>query len=151
MRKNSKLIVLLIIFLLGCNTEKRIKKQFTSLKPEQTNLYFQNKLTEGPNTNVLLYEYFYNGGGVAIADFNGDEKLDIYLTSNMEENKMFLNRGGLKFDDITSTSKVQGREGPWKTGVTTVDINSDGRMDICLLYTSPSPRDNKASRMPSSA
>ena len=135
MRKNSKLIVLLIIFLLGCDTEKRTRKQFTSLKPEQTNLYFENKITEGPNTNVLLYEYFYNGGGVAIADFNGDEKLDIYLTSNMEENKMYLNRGDLKFEDITSTSKVQGRKGPWKTGVTTVDINSDGRMDIYVCYS----------------
>ena len=110
MRMSSKVITLLITILFGCDTEKRTIKQFTLLKPEQTNLYFQNKLTEGPNTNVLLYEYFYNGGGVAIADFNGDEKSDIYFTSNMEENKMFLNQGGLKFKDITITSKVQGKQ-----------------------------------------
>ena len=48
---------------------------------------------------------------------------------------MYLNRGDLKFEDITSTSKVQGRKGPWKTGVTTVDINSDGRMDIYVCYS----------------
>lgn len=135
MTMNSKIIVLLITLLLGCDTEKNIHTQFTALKSEETNLFFENKLTEGPNTNVLLYEYFYNGGGVAIADFNGDQMLDIYLTSNMEENKMFLNKGGLKFDDISYTSKVQGRKGPWKTGVTAVDINSDGRMDLYVCYS----------------
>jgi len=135
MRMSSKVITLLITILFGCDTEKRTIKQFTSLKPEQTKLFFQNNLTEGPNTNVLMYEYFYNGGGVAIADFNGDEKLDIYLTSNMEENKMFLNRGDLKFEDISNPSKVQGRKGPWKTGVTAVDINGDGRMDLYVCYS----------------
>jgi len=135
MRMNSKIIVLLITVLLGCDNEKRNNLQFTSLKPEQTKLFFQNNLTEGPNTNVLMYEYFYNGGGVAIADFNGDDNLDIYLTSNMEENKMFLNRGDLKFEDISNTSKVKGRKGPWKTGVTSVDINGDGRMDLYVCYS----------------
>ena len=135
MRMNSKIIVLLITLLLGCDNEKKINTQFTSLKPEQTKLFFQNNLTEGPNTNVLMYEYFYNGGGVAIADFNGDDNLDIYLTSNMEENKMFLNRGDLKFEDTSYTSKVKGRKGPWKTGVTAVDINGDGRMDLYVCYS----------------
>lgn len=135
MRGISKNIALLLILLFGCKTEKKIIAQFTLLKPKQTNLTFENKLKEGPNTNVLLYEYFYNGAGVAIADFDGDEMLDIYLTSNMEENKMFLNRGDLEFEDITKISKVQGRKGPWKTGVTAVDINSDGRMDIYVCYS----------------
>lgn len=135
MRGISKNIALLLILLFGCETEKKIIAQFTLLKPKQTNLTFENKLKEGPNTNVLLYEYFYNGAGVAIADFDGDEMLDIYLTSNMEENKMFLNRGDLEFEDITKISKVQGRKGPWKTGVTAVDINSDGRMDIYVCYS----------------
>ena len=135
MRIIPRLLILLSMIILGCNTEIITNKQFTSLKPERTNLFFQNKLTEGPNTNVLMYEYFYNGGGVAISDFNGDDKLDIYLTSNMEENKMFLNQGNLKFEDISQTSKVQGRKGPWKTGVTAVDINSDGRMDIYVCYS----------------
>ena len=135
MRVNPTLLILLLIILLGCNTESENKTQFTSLKAEETNLSFQNNLTEAKNTNVLLYEYFYNGGGLALADFNGDEKLDIYISSNMEENKMYLNQGDFVFEDITKTAKTSGRKGPWKTGVTAVDINSDGRMDIYVCYS----------------
>jgi len=128
-------LFLLLILFLGCNTKNEIKSQFTSLKPQETNIFFQNNLTEAKNSNVLLYEYFYNGGGVAISDFNGDEKLDIYLSSNMEENKLYLNRGNFKFEDISDISNTKGINGPWKTGVTAVDINSDGRMDIYVCYS----------------
>ena len=119
----------------SCNSENETLTLFSALRPSETNIYFQNKLTEGPNTNVLLYEYFYNGAGVALADFNGDQLLDIYLTSNMEENKMYLNRGDFKFEDISKISKTQGRSGPWKTGVTAVDINGDQRMDLYVCYS----------------
>lgn len=128
-------LFLLLILFLGCNAKNEIKSQFTSLKPQETNIFFQNNLTEAKNSNVLLYEYFYNGGGVAISDFNGDEKLDIYLSSNMEENKLYLNRGNFKFEDISDISNTKGINGPWKTGVTAVDINSDGRMDIYVCYS----------------
>lgn len=127
--------ILTLILLLGCSSEAEFGTQFTTLPPEETNIYFQNNLTEGPNTNVLLYEYFYNGGGVALADFNGDKKLDIYLTSNMEENKMYLNRGDFEFEDVSEISKTHGRKGPWKTGVTAVDINGDERMDLYVCYS----------------
>lgn len=119
----------------SCNSENETLTLFSALRPSETNIYFQNKLTEGPNTNVLLYEYFYNGAGVALADFNGDQLLDIYFTSNMEENKMYLNRGDFKFEDISKISKTQGRSGPWKTGVTAVDINGDQRMDLYVCYS----------------
>ena len=119
----------------SCNSENETLTLFSALRPSETNIYFQNKLTEGPNTNVLLYEYFYNGAGVALADFNGDKLLDIYFTSNMEENKMYLNRGDFKFEDISKISKTQGRSGPWKTGVTAVDINGDQRMDLYVCYS----------------
>ena len=86
MRTHFLLFNLIICLFTSCISDNIT--QFTALRPSETNIYFQNKITEGPNTNVLLYEYFYNGGGVAIADFNGDQKLDIYFTSNMEENKI---------------------------------------------------------------
>lgn len=108
---------------------------FTLLPTSQTGVDFNNQLTESLNTNVLMYEYFYNGGGVAIGDLNGDGLEDIYFTANMTDNKLYLNKGDLQFEDITEISQVQGRPGPWKTGTTLVDINGDGKLDIFVCYS----------------
>jgi len=112
---------------------------FTLLPPEETNISFQNTLTEGLNTNILMYEYFYNGGGVAAGDFNNDGLVDIYFTSNMSDNKFYLNKGNMKFQDITEISGAGGRPGPWKTGINTVDINADGRLDLYICYSGALP------------
>ena len=64
---------------------------FSLLSPEQTQVNFQNNIQEGLNTNVLMYEYFYNGGGVATGDLNGDGKEDMYFSSNMEANHLYIN------------------------------------------------------------
>jgi len=112
---------------------------FTLLPPAETNIYFQNTLSEGLNTNILMYEYFYNGGGVATGDLNGDDLIDIYFTSNMSDNKLYLNRGGMKFENATTASGATGRPGPWKTGVTMVDINGDNRLDIYVCYSGMLP------------
>ncbi len=108
---------------------------FTLLSPQQTNIDFRNTLTEGLNTNILMYEYFYNGGGVATGDLNGDGLIDIYFSSNMGKNKFYLNQGNMKFQDITTSAGAEGREGPWKTGVTLADINGDNKLDLYLSYS----------------
>ncbi|GGF21088.1 VCBS repeat-containing protein [Echinicola rosea] len=108
---------------------------FTLLPSSKTNVSFENKLTEGLNTNVLMYEYFYNGGGVAIGDINGDGLDDIYFSGNMIPNKLYLNKGQMTFEDITASSGTAGRNGPWKTGVTMADVNGDGRLDIYVCYS----------------
>lgn len=108
---------------------------FTLLPSSQTNIDFTNSLTEGLNTNVLVYEYFYNGGGVAIGDVNGDGLQDIYFTANMSDNKLYLNKGNMQFEDITNAAGISGRPGPWKTGTTVVDINGDGKQDFYVCYS----------------
>jgi len=108
---------------------------FTLLPSEKTNIDFANTLTEGLNTNVLLYEYFYNGGGVAVGDVNNDGLQDIYFSGNMSPNKLYLNKGKMQFDDVTGVAGVEGRPGPWKTGVCMADVNGDGRLDIYVCYS----------------
>jgi enediyne biosynthesis protein E4 len=116
------------------NSEKE-PALFTLLAPEKTHVDFQNVINEGLNTNVLMYEYFYNGGGVAVGDINNDGLDDIYFTSNMESNRLYLNKGNMNFEDITNSAGVAGREGPWKTGTTMADVNGDGLLDIYVCYS----------------
>ena len=108
---------------------------FKLLDPEETNITFSNNITESDSLNILDYLYFYNGAGVASADFNNDELEDIYFISNQASNKLYLNKGGLKFEDITDNAGLKGK-GDWKTGVTIVDINNDGFKDIYVSVVS---------------
>lgn len=136
MKSKYLLLIVLAFASYSCATNHNDNETlFTHLSAEETGIYFQNTIKEGPNTNVLMYEYFYNGAGVALADFNGDGLLDIYASSNMGENKMYLNKGDFQFEDITRISKTSGRSGPWKTGITAVDINGDQRMDLYVCYS----------------
>lgn len=120
---------------------------FTLLTPQLTKIDFQNTLTEGLNANVLMYEYLYNGGGVATGDFNDDGLIDIYFTSNMGDNKFYLNKGNMQFQDVTQISKVAGRSGPWKTGVTAVDINGDNKLDLYICYSGALPEEKRANQL----
>lgn len=110
---------------------------FELLTPKQTNIKFENHISESENLNVLAYEYFYNGGGVAVGDINNDGLEDIFLVSNMGENKLFQNAGNLQFKDITKDAgkELAGRPGAWKTGVTMADVNGDGWLDIYVCYS----------------
>jgi hypothetical protein len=120
---------------------------FTLLPSEKTGIQFTNTLTEGPNTNVLMYEYFYNGGGTAVGDINGDGLQDIYFTANMQPNKLYLNKGNLQFEDITAKAGVAGRGGPWSTGVTMADVNGDGLLDIYVCYSGKLPAEKRANQL----
>jgi len=110
---------------------------FQLLSPRETKISFSNNINETENLNVLAYEYFYNGGGVAVGDINNDGLEDIFFTSNMGENKLYLNLGNMKFKDITKEAcpGLEGRKGGWKTGVTMADVNGDGLMDIYICYS----------------
>ena len=131
----------------GCkdsaSTEKKTEVSgpplFTSLASDQTGITFANYLNEGLNTNVLMYEYFYNGGGVAVGDLNSDGLEDVYFSGNMVPNQLYLNKGNMKFSNVTATAGVAGREGPWRTGVSMADVNGDGRLDLFVAYSGSLP------------
>ncbi|NEU08511.1 VCBS repeat-containing protein [Flavihumibacter sp. R14] len=125
------------ILFAACNLNKADegKNVFRKVDPEQSSISFSNNLTETDSLNILDYLYFYNGGGLGSADFNNDGLEDLYFVSNQESNRLYLNKGGLKFDDITHKSGTAG-SATWKTGVTIVDINNDGFKDIYVSVVS---------------
>lgn len=123
----------------GCHTPGTL---FTLLDSGKTGVDFNNFIEEDAENNVLEYGYFYNGGGVAAADFNNDGRVDLYFTGNMVANRMYLNQGRMEFNDITEQAGVGLNEG-WKTGVSLVDINDDGWMDV---YVCRSGAENPALR-----
>ncbi|TDB65957.1 VCBS repeat-containing protein [Arundinibacter roseus] len=119
---------------------------FTLLTPEQTAVTFENTLTENLNGNVLMYEYFYNGGGVAVGDVNNDGLDDLYFSGNMVSNRLYINKGNMQFEDVTAQASVAGRDSSWKTGVTMADVNGDGKLDLYVCYSgnfSPQKRRNE--------
>ena len=105
------------------------QRLFTTLSAHETGIAFTNELTFRKDLNVFRYRNYYNGGGVAIGDINNDGLPDVYLTSNMESNKLYLNKGNLKFEDITESAGVGGTK-VWSTGVSMADVNGDGLLDI---------------------
>ena len=119
---------------------------FRAVDAAETSVNFANVLTESETQNVLAYEYFYNGGGVAVADFDNDGRTDVYFTGNQVANKLYLNQGDWKFEDVTQRAGVAGRAASWKTGVTVADVNADGWLDIYVCYSgngSPESRKNQ--------
>src|SRR6516164_5558257 len=96
---------------------------------EHSGIDFNNRVTDGEHDNSFLFRNFYNGGGVAIGDINNDGLPDVFLTSNMGNNKLFLNKGNFSFDDITDKAGFR-QDSMWSTGVVFVDINNDGWLDI---------------------
>jgi len=111
----------------SCNEEKKQPTLFTL--EETTGINFINKVENTKDFNIFTYRNFYNGGGVAIGDINNDSLPDVFMTSNMVGNKLYLNKGNFKFDDISTKAGIE-EKGKWNTGVVMVDINADGWLDI---------------------
>lgn len=123
--------VFLLILILSISIFAQSKKEtlFKKLSPNDTGIEFINKVVQDTRLNLYTVEYMYNGSGVGVADFNNDGLMDIILGGNQEKARIYINKGKMKFDDITDKSGLDSK-GRWISGITVVDINSDGFMDI---------------------
>jgi enediyne biosynthesis protein E4 len=128
MRKGS-IALLLLIMLFSCKEKAADKKLFDLLEATSTGIDFSNTLTPRADLNMLKYMYFYNGAGVGAGDFNNDGLVDIFFTANQVSNRLYLNKGNLRFSDVTKAAGIPD-DGGWSTGVSVVDVNNDGMLDL---------------------
>ncbi|MGA9237962.1 VCBS repeat-containing protein, partial [Robiginitalea sp.] len=131
--KRIHVVSLLLIFTSSCTTAP--SSGFTRLFPSETGIDFSNALQETPELNILTYLYYYNGGGVTIADFNQDTLPDIYFGGNQSADALYLNRGNMTFEEVSMGAGISNSDG-WTTGTTHVDINGDGLQDIYICKAS---------------
>src|SRR5215210_6688954 len=135
MRYNKKIFfnfLLLATILFGrCKSRNTENIMFEVLKSNTTGLHFANKLTYTKEFNLFNYMYFYNGAGVGAGDFNNDGLIDLFFSANQTDEKLYLNQGNLTFKDVTKEAMIP-QSGDWTTGVSVVDINNDGLLDIYI-------------------
>ncbi|MGH1387364.1 VCBS repeat-containing protein [Kordia sp.] len=130
-RLSNTFILFLLIY--SCSpkndTVVSTEKLFTKLDPQKTKVTFNNKLVETDSLNYFQYTSIYMGGGISVGDVNNDGLSDLFFTGNQVQNRLYLNKGDLTFEDISQKSNTQG-DNRWYTGTTMVDINNDGYLDI---------------------
>ena len=152
MTKYFYLFFLCLLLVAACRPSQNSNNQtdetsiFLKMTPDQTGINFINEVKDGEQFNVLTYRNFYNGGGVAIGDINNDGLPDIYFTANMQPNRLYLNKGNWKFEDITEKAGVAGKGG-WSTGVSMADVNGDGWPDIYVCNSGDLEGDNKENEL----
>jgi hypothetical protein len=125
---------LLVVALIACRGTQS-PPLFELLPPAATGVSFANELPEDTAFNILNYLYYYNGGGVAAGDVNNDGLPDLYFTSNLAPDRLYLNRGNFRFEDVTDRAGVPGPAG-WSSGVTMADVNGDGWLDLYVSAVS---------------
>ena len=123
---NRGLAICVFICLAACQKEGSL---FSTPSSEETGVDFTNTLTESDDLNILDYLYFYNGGGVSLGDINNDGLVDIFFSGNQVKNQLYLNKGNLKFENISEKAGVLGNS-TWNTGAVMGDVNGDGLLDI---------------------
>ncbi|CAN5656166.1 VCBS repeat-containing protein [soil metagenome] len=132
---------------MGCKTGTVANDalHFTQMKCSDTNIFFNNKITESDSINVFTNEYMYNGSGVGIGDFNNDGLPDLFFCGSMVSSKLFINKGNFVFEDVTEKAGLQTSR--WCTGVNVVDINNDGFADVYVCASHSSNKDKRTNQL----
>ena len=141
--KKLNLYFFIIIGILSCADKNSL---FEELSPFRTGVKFSNDLAYDETFNIFTYRNYYNGGGVGLGDINNDGLIDIFFNSNLEKNRLYLNKGDFKFEDITDFAGVAGTKS-WSTGVSIADINADGFLDIYVSNSGDIKGDNKQNEL----
>jgi hypothetical protein len=132
-----------LLFITSC-TSKNNNTLFQLM--DNTGIRFVNEVNDQKKENSFLFRNFYNGGGVAIGDINNDGLADVFLTSNMGYNKLYLNKGNFKFEDISKSAGII-EDDKWNTGVVFADINGDGWLDIYVCSSGHMPTGNRKNKL----
>ena len=119
---------------------------FTLMPSSYTGVRFSNDIVDTPELNVFTYRNFYNGGGVATGDLNGDGLPEVVLTSNLHGGRLYLNKGHFRFEDVTDAANLHGT-GFWATGVSIADVNGDGKLDVYVCYAGNIPGTRRANEL----
>ena len=146
MKKGLMYLYILFFMSFSAFAQNPTTTLFKPVPNNETGINFANIVKESPGLNIISYEYFYNGGGVGLGDFNNDGLVDIYFSGNMQPGRLYLNKGNFKFEDITSKAGVGGKIG-WKTGVSIADVNGDGLQDIYLCYSGPLDKEKRTNEL----
>ena len=142
---NSAIILILLCLNWGCQTAPS-DTLFEEIAAEQSGISFENKVVNTPEMNIFNYRNFYNGAGVAVGDINNDGLADIYVVSNQGKNHLYLNKGNLKFEDITEKAGVGGTRA-FSTGAVMADVNGDGWLDIYVCNSGEKQGDDRANEL----
>ena len=127
-----RLIIVLLALMMACKREHPV---FELLSPSRTGVTFANTITTSDSMNVQTDVYIYNGAGVAVGDIDNDGLPDIFFAGNQVSSRLYLNKGNMHFEDITEHAGVKTTR--WATGVSMVDINNDGYLDIYVSVSGP--------------
>ncbi len=144
-QKSALALLCLVCLSFACTKSKNSKNEiaptalFSLVSADQTNIDFTNRSIESPERNLSNYDYFYNGSGVAIGDLNNDGLADIFFAGNDSSNKLYVNQGDFSFSDQSESAGIQSHR--WSTGVSLIDINEDGFLDIYVCNSGPYSED----------
>jgi enediyne biosynthesis protein E4 len=137
MLQKFQIVYILMIVFIMVSCQKKPPRVFDRISSNQSGIHFNNFIDEDEQNNVSTYMNIYTGGGVAAGDINNDGLTDLFFSGNMVSSRLYLNKGDLKFEDITESSGILNKS--WGTGAVMADVNQDGWLDIYLCVSGNKP------------